>query len=115
MARPELERLWNDPGHWSPFGYRCPSDPRVIVPKRLRALGWTINWAHPRAIPMLLFMLGIAVGPALVVVAVTLIFAQAPGGLSPLGSALAFFGPMAAIGASTVVIIVLSLRLSRGE
>src|ERR1035437_1536630 len=46
VAREDLERMWNDPANWTLFGYRCPSDPRVIVPKRMRVMGWTINWAH---------------------------------------------------------------------
>lgn len=27
--------------------YVCRDDPRTIVPKRIRGLGWTLNFAHP--------------------------------------------------------------------
>jgi len=115
VAREDLERLWNDPAHWTLFGYNCPQDPRVVVPKRMRAMGWTINWAHPKAVPMLLLMMGIAVGPALAVTAIMVAFASTPMGLSPAGSLLGFLSVFGAIGVSTIVIIVLSIRLSRGE
>lgn len=47
MASTELERLWQDPANWSPPGiYRCAEDPRLIVPKRRRWAGWTLNFAH---------------------------------------------------------------------
>ncbi len=48
MSREELDRLWRDPRCWSPIGiHRCPADPRVIVPKRARWAGWTLNFARP--------------------------------------------------------------------
>lgn len=84
------------------------------MPKRIRALGWTINWAHPQAIPMLLLMLGIAVGPALVVIAITLVLSMTPTGLGPTGIWLSVFGPFAAVGVSLIAIIRLSMRLARG-
>jgi hypothetical protein len=115
VAREDLERLWTDPAHWTMFGYNCPADPRVVVPKRMRALGWTINWAHPQAIPMLLLMMGIAVGPALMVVAVMVLASSTATGLSPAGSLLGFLSVLGAIGVSTIVIILLSIHLSRGE
>jgi len=115
VAREDLERMWNDPANWTLFGYRCPNDPRVIVPKRMRAMGWTINWAHPQAVPMLLLMMGIAVGPALVVVAFMVLASSTATGLSPAGSLLGFLSVFGAIGVSTIVIIALSIHLSRGE
>ena len=70
MAATELERLWRDPRHWTPPGiYRCAEDPRVIVPKRRRWMGWTLNFAHRSAWPVLLGAIAVAVGPALIVVA----------------------------------------------
>lgn len=95
-------------------GYRCAEDPRVIVPKRLRALGWTINWAHPKAIPMLLLMMGIAVGPALVIMS-CIVFLASTVGLSPTASMLGSLAVFGATAVSIVVIIVLSARLSRGD
>ncbi len=57
MNRIELERLWRNPGNWHfYFIYFCPSDPRVVVPKRIRALGWTLNFARP-AVPVIAFLL----------------------------------------------------------
>jgi len=114
VAREDLERLWNDPAHWSLTGYRCPQDPRVIVPKRIRAMGWTINWAHPKAVQMLLLMMAIAVGPALVVMAVMVVVASTVG-LSPAASVLGSLGVLGATALSIVVIVVLSARLARGE
>ena len=52
----ELDRLWSNPDNWNVV-YYCPEDPRVIVPKRLPSMGWTINFAHPLAIPALLVAL----------------------------------------------------------
>lgn len=43
----ELKKLWQDSGHWSGAYYRCPEDPRLVVPKR-KGVGWTINLGHPR-------------------------------------------------------------------
>jgi hypothetical protein len=52
---PELERLWKDPGNWTPLGfYRCAEDPRWWVPKRVPWMGWTINIAHRGAVLSLL-------------------------------------------------------------
>jgi len=49
---PRLDALWRDPAHWSegPLGcYFAKADPRLWVPKRNPALGWTINMAHRHA------------------------------------------------------------------
>ncbi len=44
----------SDPANWSAFGiYSCKSDPRLVVPKRRRAFGWTINVGHRLAVPTL--------------------------------------------------------------
>ena len=53
LSREELERHWTNPENWSAV-YYCAEDPRVIVPKRQPSMGWTINFAHPLAIPVLL-------------------------------------------------------------
>ena len=54
----------SDPGNWV-FGmiYFCKDDPRIIVPKRLRGFGWTLNFARGLALPMLLFLVSIAILP----------------------------------------------------
>jgi hypothetical protein len=43
-----LEELHADPRHWKlAIFYVCREDPRVLVPKRIRGLGWTVNLARP--------------------------------------------------------------------
>lgn len=47
MTPAELDRLWQDQRFWSPIGIcHCPRDPRLIVPRRVRWAGWTLNFAH---------------------------------------------------------------------
>ena len=54
MKREELDALWRDPESWRLFGtYVQPEDPRVIVPKRIRWTGWTLNFGHRLAVPVL--------------------------------------------------------------
>ena len=65
MTHDELDRLWATRSNWS-IVYRCADDPRVIVPRRRRWMGWTINFAHPLAWPVLFLCVAIAVGPFLV-------------------------------------------------
>ena len=69
MTPAELDRLWQDQRYWSPIGiYRCPLDPRLIVPKRIRWAGWTLNFAHRAAWLVLLGSVVLAAGPTLLVV-----------------------------------------------
>ena len=43
-------------GHYDGFGfYHGPDDPRLIVPKRIPIMGWTVNLSHPQA-PLLLLL-----------------------------------------------------------
>ena len=72
MTRDELDSLWRDRRHWTTGVYRCLADPRVVVPKRIRWMGWTINFAHPWAWPTLWLSLLIAVGPVLTMLALGL-------------------------------------------
>jgi hypothetical protein len=82
MTDPDV--LWRNPAHWTALGYRCKEDPRVIVPKRNPAMGWTMNWAHPRAVTALFVLMLLAVVPMLV------IWALGNGGvLGPLGMVIA--------------------------
>ncbi len=66
LPRGTLDRLWSDPGNWLPIGlYYCKDDPRIIVPKRRKALGWTINAAHTWAwVALLILILSIMVPAA---------------------------------------------------
>ncbi len=69
MTPAELDRLWQDQRFWSPIGiYRCPRDPRLIVPKRARWAGWTLNFAHRAAWLVLAGSVLLAAGPTLLVV-----------------------------------------------
>ena len=64
-----LEKLWSDPAHWRGLGiYSCKEDPRILVPKRRKWAGWTLNFAHPGAWVHLI--LGIGVTSGLVVILV---------------------------------------------
>ena len=67
MTPEELEACWKDPGNRRCGVYYCKADPRVIVPKHLKWMGWTINFAHPSAIPVMLLTLAIVVVPVLFV------------------------------------------------
>jgi len=70
MDEKDLQRLWEDPGNWTRLGfYRCEEDPRVIVPKRVKWTGWTLNTAHPFALAVLVFLMVVACGPVLAALA----------------------------------------------
>ena len=90
MASAELERLWQDPAHWTPPGiYRCAADPRLIVPKRIRWAGWTLNFAHRGAWVVLAASVVLAVGPFLAFLAY--------GHRSPVGAMVVLGGSVLAI------------------
>lgn len=101
MTQRELDELWSDPANWTALRYRCTRDPRVVVPKRSR-LGWTVNFGHPMAVPTLVAMIAIALGPPLAV-----IVAERPRP-NPVHIA-------AAIALSVVVTMVLSTVLGRAR
>jgi hypothetical protein len=67
MTREEIEACWKDPRNWRWGIYFCKADPRVIVPKRLKWMGWTVNFAHLSAVPTLLFFLAFLVIPLWIV------------------------------------------------
>ncbi|PIB95896.1 hypothetical protein CSW60_15100 [Caulobacter sp. X] len=49
-------------GWYDDFGfYHGPRDPRLIVPKRIPIMGWTINVSHPKA-PLLVLLTCGAIG-----------------------------------------------------
>lgn len=55
------EREWRAPGNWHGGWlavYSSEQDTRLIVPKRNRLMGWTLNFAHPGA--RFLFVLALA-------------------------------------------------------
>ena len=66
MNRAQIEELWRDQGNWT-WGviYHCREDPRVIVPRRWRWGGWTLNFGHQGAVFVGFAAMGLAVGPGL--------------------------------------------------
>ena len=46
------EKYWSKRENWKWWCYTCPDDPRIIVSKRPRWAGYTLNIAHKRAIPV---------------------------------------------------------------
>ncbi len=53
----DLSRFTQDGRNW--YGhvfYFCREDPRIVVPKRIGAMGWTVNFARPMAVPFLLLV-----------------------------------------------------------
>src|SRR5262245_61555110 len=68
MAASELEQLWQDPRHWAGgVVYHCTADPRVIVPRRRRWGGWTLNFAHRSAWLALLAAVVVLVAPIVII------------------------------------------------
>jgi len=64
MNEEELDELRARPSN-SKLGliYYAKDDPRVVVPKSIKWMGWTINFAHPYAWPMFALFMAIAVVP----------------------------------------------------
>ena len=65
ITKDELEILWKDKNNWR-WGavYYCKNDPRVVVPKRFKWTGWTINFAYPwRAIGFIITTISAAYLP----------------------------------------------------
>jgi serine/threonine protein kinase len=53
-VKTDLSRFTDDPANWALwFIYCCREDPRIAVPERIAGLGWTLNFAHPWAVPFL--------------------------------------------------------------
>lgn len=75
--REEIERLWRDPASYKGWGllgvYYQPRDPRRVVPKRSMP-GWTLNFAHPWAIPSLILLMICVPLPALLAIAAAMFF-----------------------------------------
>jgi hypothetical protein len=63
MSRSAFDRHYYDANNWKlGFIYFCKADQRIVVPKRLRGLGWTLNFARPLAWPFLGLLLAFAFG-----------------------------------------------------
>lgn len=63
MTREEIETCRKDPRNRKWGFYYCKADPRVIVPRGVRWMGWTVNAARPSAIPVLLLLIALVVVP----------------------------------------------------
>ncbi|SRR5260221_14757241 len=64
MKTSHFDQFHINPDNWKlGFIYFCKDDPRIIVPKRIRGFGWTLNFGRPLAIPLVLLVLGIAAAP----------------------------------------------------
>ena len=69
-VRPDnLDVLWRDPKSWRGVMYYCPNDPRLIVPMRVRWTGYSINFAHGAAWPVLAAISLAVLAPFLLLVA----------------------------------------------
>lgn len=70
MTREEMEACWDDSRNrkWGLI-YYCEADPRAIVPRRFKCMGWTVNFARPSAIPITALMLALLAVPIWIVAA----------------------------------------------
>jgi len=70
MTREEIEACWRAPSNYK-WGliYYCKADPRAIVPKRLKWMGWTVNFARPSAIPLVGLLFVVLAVPVWIVTA----------------------------------------------
>lgn len=96
MGPDEIEACWKNPHSYKCGIYYCKIDPRVIVPKRYKWMGWTINFARPTAIPVLLGLIAL--------IALPLVVVKESGG----GVVVSYF----TLAASIVVVCLLSAYLS---
>lgn len=72
----------DDDRYWyGGFFYNNPDDPALLVPKRF-GLGWTLNFGHPQA---KLFLIGVLVVMAVLLILPILISGTAPIGCHPSG------------------------------
>ena len=64
MTREEIETSRKDSrkSKWRHI-YFCKEDPRVIVPRGIKWMGWTLNFARPSAIPTLLLIVAFLIIP----------------------------------------------------
>ncbi|OYW29320.1 MAG: hypothetical protein B7Z47_04940, partial [Chthoniobacter sp. 12-60-6] len=62
LSSPEsnLSVFSSDPDNWYFHAfYFCRKDPRLVVPRRIAGLGWTVNLARPLAVPFVLAVCGV--------------------------------------------------------
>ena len=66
MTREEIEARRRDPRNRKWGFYYCKADPRVIVPRGIKWMGWTVNAAHLSAIPALLLLIAMVLVPQII-------------------------------------------------
>jgi hypothetical protein len=70
MKKKHLDALRQSPSNrFLGLIYYSKDDSRVIVPRGIKWMGWTINFAHPYAWPVLALCVLIALGPISIVTA----------------------------------------------
>lgn len=59
----EQQNQWNnDPNNWIwGFFYYNPKDSRLFPPKRIKELGWTINFANPNSVFLAIILIAILI------------------------------------------------------
>lgn len=66
MTPEEIEACWRDPHNRKWGVYYCKADPRVIVPKHIKWMGWTVNAARPSAVPVVFLLLAVLAVPVFI-------------------------------------------------
>lgn len=61
-TKEQLDKWHDDPSNWT-WGlfYYNKEDKRILTPKRMRGLGWTINFANPYSLIIFLIIIGIII------------------------------------------------------
>ena len=85
MTPEEIEKLWMDPRNTSWGVYFCREDPRLIVPNRIKWLGWTLNFGHRWAISVILLLFVAVLVNAIFVVPMLIVSHHQPGPLVVVG------------------------------
>ena len=64
MNTEQIDALWKTPSNWTAgLFYHCKEDPRLIVYKRQKWQGWTVNFSRPMAIPLTLIIIAAVLAP----------------------------------------------------
>ena len=65
MENPDQDKYdkWHDdPNHWKWYVlYYNKEDKRIFPPKRIKGLGWTINFANPKSVFAFIILIGLIV------------------------------------------------------
>lgn len=61
-----LDAMRTDPDNWKWIFYVNNKDPRLIVPKMQKSMGWTINFGNTYAVIGMVLIVAIAIGTQLI-------------------------------------------------